>query len=300
MLDFDVTRRERRRDAALAGGVLALAFFLWLMPPEWQSVVRANLRATALRPFLATQEAIGARRALGVDVVQLRAQRDSLGAVAAAQATLAEENARLRATLGLRSRLAEEYIPADVIQVGLDPAESTFLVSVGAAEGVQEGSIVLTPEGLLGVVWEVDEHRAQAIDWTHPDFRASAMTADGAAYGLVEVRRGRFREEDVLALTGAPFHSDIGPGRRVVTSGRGDVFPRGILLGTVLGIDEADTGWRKSYLLLPAVRPEAVRTVLVRVGANQGDLADVWNVSAPPDTASNPDTASIRGPAGGG
>ena len=290
MLDFDVTRRERQRDAALAGGVLALAFFLWLMPPDWQGVVRANMRATALRPFLATQEAIGARRALGVDVVQLRAQRDSLGAVAAAQGTLAEENARLRATLGLRSRLAEEYIPADVIQVGLDPAESTFLVNVGAADGVREGSIVLTPEGLLGEIWEVDEHRAQAIDWTHPEFRASAMTADGEVYGLVEVRRGRYREEDVLALTGASFHSDIGPGRRVVTSGRG-VYPRGILLGTVLGIDEADTGWRKSYLLLPAVRPEAVRTVLVRVGQDQSDLSDVWNVSAPPDTASNPDTA---------
>lgn len=296
MLDFDVTRRERRRHAGLAGGIVLLAFFLWLMPTDWQRVVRTNLRATVLRPFLATQEAIAARRAVGVDVVQLRAQRDSLAAVAAAQATLAEENARLRAMLALRPRLAEDYISADLIQVGLDPAESTFLVSVGAADGVREGSVVLTPEGVLGVVWEVDERRAQAIDWTHPDFQASAMTADGEVYGFVEVRRGRFREEDVLALTGAPFHSDIGPGRRVVTSGRGDVFPRGILLGTVLGIDEADTGWRKSYLLRPAVRLESVRTVLVRIAPGQGDLSDVWNVSARPDTASNPtaDTAGGR------
>ena len=99
---------------------------------------------------------------------------------------------------------------------------------------------------------------------------------------------------DVLALTGAPFHSDIQPGSRVVTSGRGDL-PRGILLGTVLGIDEADTGWRKSYLLRPAVRPEAVRTVLVRVGEGVGDLGDVWSVSAPPDTAAAADTLGGTG-----
>ena len=37
-----------------------------------------------------------------------------------------------------------------------------------------------------------------SIDWTNPDFRASAMTADGRAYGIVEPRRGRFREEPGL------------------------------------------------------------------------------------------------------
>jgi hypothetical protein len=44
------------------------------------------------------------------------------------------------------------------------------------------------------------------------------------------------------------------------------------------------------------VRAEAVRTVLVRVGQGQGDLSDVWNVSAPPDTASRAaaDTAGAR------
>ncbi|HEY0305442.1 MAG TPA: rod shape-determining protein MreC, partial [Longimicrobiales bacterium] len=77
---------------------------------------------------------------------------------------------------------------------------------------------------------------------------------------------------------GAPFHTDVQPGTPIVTSGRGGVYPRGIPLGVILGIEEADTGWRKSYLIRPAAQPQAVTHVLVglQVGAGE-DLARLWN-----------------------
>ena len=285
MLDFDGTRRERRRQALIAGGVILLAGVLFVLPAAYQAPIREGLRTTVLRPFLAFQERLAQRRGRTVDVGAIRAQRDSLAALVTAQASLAEENRRLRALLALQEKAGDAFIPADVLRLGVTGAESTFMINVGSAEGVRVGSPVLTPDGLLGVIWAVDEHRSQAIDWTHPEFRVSAMTADGQAYGLVEPRRGRYREEDLLAMTGAPFHVDIPPGRRIVSSGRGGVFPRGIVIGTVLGIEEADTGWRKSYLLRPAVRPEAVAQVLVGVGGNatRADLSALWHVSAPPD-----------------
>lgn len=269
----------------LAIGVVVLALILYALPTEYQSPVREGLRATVLRPFLAFQERVGQRRGRSVDVGAIRAQRDSLAALVTAQASLAEENQRLRSLLALQERAGDAFIPADVLRVGMLSAESTFMLDVGSADGVRVGSPVLTPDGLLGVVWSVDEHQAQAIDWTHPEFRVSAMTADGLAYGIVEPRRGQHPEEALLAMTGAPFHIDIPPGRRIVSSGRGGVFPRGIVVGTVLGIEEADTGWRKSYLLRPAVRPEAVAQVLVGVGRDGGaaDLSALWHVSAAPD-----------------
>lgn len=283
MLDFDGTRRTRRRDAALAGAVLAVAFILVALPAEYQRPIRNALRSTVLRPFLAAQSQIAQRRGGMVDVSALRAQRDSLAALVAAQAGLSEENRQLRSALNLSVRLVDRYAPANVLRVGLTSAESTFVIDAGRADGVYVGSPVLTADGLLGVVWEVDERTAQAIDWTHPDFRVSAMTADGQAYGIVEPRRGRHREEDLLALTGSPFQVDVRPGRRVVSSGRGGLFPRGVMIGTVIGIEEADTGWRKSYLVRPAVRPEGAVHVLVAIREGVDDLSDVWQVVAPPD-----------------
>ena len=272
----------------MAGAVVLVALVLMLLPAEYQRPIRDAIRGTLLRPFIALQTQIAERRRPGIDVGALQAERDSLLALASAQRTIAEENQRLRSLLGLNARAQPHFVPAEIIQAGAAGMESTIILSVGTADGVGPGSPVISAGGLVGVVWEADEHRSQGIDWTHPEFRASAMTSDGVAYGIVEPRRGRFREEDQLALTGAPFHTDIRSGTRVVTSGRGGVFPRGIPLGSVIGIEEADTGWRKSYLVRPAVRPEAVGHVLVGVQLKPGerrDLSQLWHVEAPPDPA---------------
>jgi rod shape-determining protein MreC len=297
VLDFDGSRKARRRDAALAGGILLLALVILILPEVYKQPVRNALRSTILRPFISAQAQFAERRGQTVDIGDMRAERDSLAALVAATASLAEENRQLRATVGLRDRLQGSFRSANVLRVGTAGAESTFLIDIGSAEGVREGSPIITPDGLLGIVWEVKEHIAQAIDWTHPQFVVSAMTANGSSYGLVEARRGRFREEDLLVLTGAPFHSDIQPGSRVVTSGRGELFPRGVMVGTILGIEDADTGWRKSYLIRPAVRPESAGQVLVGIGP-AGDLSDLWHVAAPPDPARR-DTGRTTTPAGG-
>lgn len=285
---FDGSRRERRRELALTGGVLLAAFVIYLLPARYQNPIREALRGTVLRPFVAMQAGLVRQRQKGVDVSVLSAERDSLAAVVAAQASLAEENRRLRALLGLRPRAGAGFLPAELLNSGVGVAESTFLLDVGSSDGVRVGSPVIAAGGLVGVVKEVAPHLSQAIDWTNSDFRASAMTADGTAYGIVEPRQeGAYREDALLVLTGAPFHSEIPAGTRVVTSGRGGIYPRGVPLGTVVGIDEADTGWRKNYLLRPAVRPEGVTHVLVglpRAPAYRGDLSDLWSVHAAPDT----------------
>jgi rod shape-determining protein MreC len=285
LLDFDGSRKARRRDAATAGAIAVLALVLFLLPTAFQRPIQHAISNTALKPFLLAQATIATKRATYVDVNELRAQRDSFSALISAEATLAEENQRLRALLGLRARAGSSFIPAEVLQLGLAGAESTFMLNVGREQGVHVGSPVIAPEGLVGIVIDVEAKSSQAMDWTNPDFRASAMTVDGQAYGIVEPRRGRYREEDVLALTGAPFHTDLQPGTMIVTSGRGRVYPRGIPIGVVLGIEDADTGWRKSYLIRPIIRPEAVTHVLVGLTAAVQDVAKLWNISLSRDTA---------------
>lgn len=265
--------------------------FLYFLPQEYQASIRGAVRGTVLQPFIMAQSGLVARGVQQVDVSALRVERDSLAAVVAAQASLAEENRRLRELMGLRNRAPNSFVPAELVRIGTQGGESSFLLDVGTEDGVRVGSPVIASGGLLGVVWEVGSSSSQAIDWTHADFRASAMTADGSAYGIVESRRGAYREEDQLALVGAPFHIDVAPGTRILTSGRGGVYPRGILLGSVLGIEEADTGWRKSYLLRPAVRPESATHVLVGLPTADGydDLSPLWSGGEAADTMPLPE-----------
>ncbi len=284
---FEGPRRGRSRNIGVAALFLVIAFFLYFLPQDYQGAIRHAVRSTALYPFIWGQAELGSRGTHTLDVGELRAERDSLLAVVSAEASLSEENRRLRQLLGLRERVSRSFVPAEVVSVGTTGGAGTFFLDVGRVDGVGVGSPVIASSGLLGVVWEVGRRTSQAIAWTNADFRASAMTAEGEAYGIVESRRGRYREEDRLVLVGAPFHVDVQPGTRVVTSGRGGVYPRGILLGTVLGVEEADTGWRKSYLLLPAVRPESVGHVLVGVPSDDGygDLSPLWTGGAPATAA---------------
>jgi rod shape-determining protein MreC len=283
----------------IAGIFLAIALLLFFLPAQYQSTIRQNIRGSLFRPLTAMQVELNAKRSSGADVGIILAERDSLYALVSAQASLTEENRRLRSLLGLRARAEPHFVPAEVVRVGIAGAESTFMVNVGAEHGVVVGSPVVGAGGLLGVIWEVDRVTAHAIDWSHPEFRVSAMAAGGEAYGLVEPRRGRFREEDLLVLTGAPFHSDVRPGSRIVTSGRGGVYPRGIPVGIVLGIEDADTGWRKSYLLRPAVRPEEVTHALVAVPreGTTPDVSQIWHVPATLDTPGTPGDLPPAAPA---
>ncbi|MDX1674109.1 MAG: rod shape-determining protein MreC [Longimicrobiales bacterium] len=272
---FEDPRKARWRNVGLAAAFLVAALFLYFLPQNYQTPIRRAIRGTVLTPFIWVQGEVVSQTARAEAMRRLRAERDSLLAVASAQASLGEENRQLRELLGLRDRVVGSFVPAELVRVGTPGGESSFLLDVGREDGVAVGSPVIASGGLLGVVWEVGATSSQAIDWTHPDFRASAMTADGQASGIVESRRGRYREEDRLALVGAPFHTDVAPGTRVVTSGRGGLYPRGILLGTVAGVEEAEPGWRKTYLVRPAIRPEGVTHVLVGTPGD-ASLAPLW------------------------
>lgn len=269
-----------RRQVLFALVFLGLALVLTYLPPGQQQGIASALRASVLRPFVATQEGLVSTRARTLETGQLRSQLDSLVATLSAHRTLAEENRRLRALLSLEQRVGPGYRPATVLRAGTAGSESMFLLNVGEEQGVLPNAPVITRHGLLGIVRQVRGGTAIGMDWTHPDFRASAMTLDGTVYGIVESRRGDFREGDRLVLNGTPFHTSLDGGTIIVTSGLGGVFPRGIPIGTVDELAEAEAGWRKSYWLDPLVEPGSATHVLVATAAEDVtppiDLTAAW------------------------
>lgn len=246
--------------------LLLVALATSYLPGPTQQRIAWALRATVLRPFIATQQTLAQARLRAGEIEVLRAQLDSMAAVLSTQSALADENRTLRSLLGLSGRVGPTFEPASVIRPGTPGSESMFLVELGAEHGVVEGAPVVDRHGLVGVIREVRARASVGMDWTHPDFRASAMLADGTSYGIVENRPGSFREEDRLVLNGTAYHEDVADGTPVLTSGLGGVFPRGIPIGRIDGVAEVQGRWLKSYWLRPMVQPGSVTHVLVAVG----------------------------------
>lgn len=257
--------------------LLAAVFFVCLavaalyLPSENQQQVASSLRSSVLRPFISLQEAIALNRMRSIEMNDLYSRVDSLTAVLASKTTLVEENESLRQLLDLSQRGSGSYKSASVIRPGTRGSESMYLLDIGFEQGVRVNAPVFGRSGLVGVIREVSANAAIGMDWTHPDFRVSAMTLDGENYGIVAPIRGAFREKDRLILNGAPYHTQIAEGTLIVTSGLGGIYPRGIPIGWVERLEEEETGWRKNYLVEPAVQPGSVDFVLVAVDVSPGD-----------------------------
>ena len=264
--------------------MLAITFLLFALsisylPDAAQQRIAWTLRVSILRPFLATQERLLAARMNARNVEELMGQIDSMTAVLSTQAALFDENSTLRELLDLAERAGPSFLPTTVLRGGTAGSESMFLVRVGAADGVYEGAPVVTWRGLVGVILEVRDEISRGMDWTHPDFKASAMLQDGTMFGIVDNRRRAFREADRLVLNGTAFNEDALPGTPVLTSGLGG-YPRGIPVGVIDEVEATQGQWGKSYWLRPMVEPGQVTHVLIARRGAGDDIGALWSADS--------------------
>jgi rod shape-determining protein MreC len=283
-------RYASRADTAVFAVCLVLSLVALALPAGLREPVAGVLRHTVLRPVLSVQRASVAAAESRERLTTVRAERDSLLLETTFLPELRAENARLRELLGLAGRLGTGFATAEVLhQAGTGDATS-LLLSAGRDAGVEPFAPVLAAHGLLGLVREVDAHTSVALAWSHPDFRASAMVEGTSIYGIVRSRRGEVSGE-VMELIGVPYREQLAPAVRVVTSGLGGVFPRGIPLGTVVGTLSESEGWERTYLLRPAVHPaEAAHVVVLRPARARDTLSAVFDT-----TAAGADSAAAPG-----
>lgn len=284
MADLSGGKQEGGRNGLLGVlGLILLSLVTVYLPSATQQAMAHVLRQSVLRPFTEFHATLTGIQARARDFEILRAQMDSAMAFIAAHTTLAEENRQLREILSLGGRPRIGYLPTTIMRSGTSGSASVFRVGAGTGQGVRPFNAVVTDRGLLGQVQQVQSDYSLAIDWSHPDFRASAMTTDGESHGMVEPERGTYREQDRLLLSGVDFLAELEPGTEVLTSGRGGAFPRGIRIGWVAGVAETLAGWSKSYYITPSVYPGAVTYAAVTIPAADGSIGT-------PATESSPDS----------
>jgi rod shape-determining protein MreC len=266
-------RYASRADTLLFLGCVALSLAAMSLPPAWRDPVAAALRQTVLAPFLQLQQQSELLRTSQSRFDRVISQRDSAALAATFLPELRNENTRLRALLGLGQRLGTGYTPAEVLHQAAPTDPLTLDVSAGRRQGVHPLSAVVCPEGLVGVVFAVDAQTSVVITWAHPEFRASAMAADGSVFGIVAPHGTEGPGVWLLELRGVPYLQAVPIGTVILTSGLGGVFPRGIPLGTVIGVAGETEGWERTYLVRPAVQPAGVTHVMILGAARTG--ADV-------------------------
>ena len=261
----------------------ALSLF---MPARFRDSVASTVRRTVLAPMISVQQRSEVVRATIVarDSVQARGAQ-TIGARLDGPA-LQSENVQLRQILGIGTRLGRGYVAAEALQTDNFDRDFTLTVSAGSNAGVERFTPVVTADGILGMVDLVDATMSFVISWAHPDFRVSAMSVDGSAYGIVQPHLGTGAERWLLEIRNVAFRSPLKNGTLIVSSGLGKGYPRGIPVGTVMGEVTTTDKWARTYLIKPAVLPNAIGPVLLMIPSrSQKDVNGVWTTLASADSA---------------
>ncbi len=282
-MDLAPERFASRRDTLAFVICMMLSVILRVAPAGFQLYTAEVIRETVLFPFLKLQDQTVLLRTARAVAGLVDARRDSVAVDALALLQLQEENRRLRELLDLSERLPGGHVSADVLQQSA-PSGITLLVSAGRDQGVQPMDPVVAPGGLLGAVQSAGRTTSVVLIWTHPDFRASAMTEDGSVLGIVAPWGSEGPDVQLMELRGVPFRQEVPQGVEVYTSGMGmrlgGVYPRGIPLGTVSAIGQEQEGWSRTYVLSAAVHPASVSHVIILTGAAQ-DVGAAFRPDSP-------------------
>lgn len=266
-------RRYSRRDTVLLLLCLGLSLLSLFAPGDRGQEIADTLRETVLAPLIWLQTHAEEGRTSRVRFRQVTAERDSSAYLAQFLPSLRAENERLRQLLRLSRRLSTPYVSAEVLHQPQATDGRTLLLSAGSRDGVSPFNPVVAPEGLIGVVLSVSGRSSVAMSWAHPEFRVSAFTVTGNAFGVVAPStEGRYGE-GALEFRGVPYRDSVPLGTLVLSSGLGGVFPKGVPVGTVIGTVREEAGWERVYRLRPAANPGSAAHVLILLGPRAGDLA---------------------------
>ncbi|MEK8131353.1 rod shape-determining protein MreC [Paenibacillus filicis] len=152
----------------------------------------------------------------------------------------------------------------------------TITINLGAKDNIRTNMAVVSVEGLIGRVTEVAPFYSNVQLLTGIDDKASidskgttlaskaiAVTSKGSvneSFGLIE----RYDPDtQMLVMTKIDRNDPLKVGDKIITSGAGLVFPRGIEIGTVVERKEGDLGITHVAMIKPLASFNHLREVFV-------------------------------------
>ena len=134
-----------------------------------------------------------------------------------------------------------EYIPARITAMGTNTRHNYVIIDKGSEDGILNGSSIITPNGVVGVIHSVDKHYSYGLSLMNEHVVVSARIG---RKGLVAPLKWDGKSSDRAILSDIPLHLDIPVGDTVRTSGISIIYPPDIPLGVTAGTRMMDGATR--------------------------------------------------------
>jgi rod shape-determining protein MreC len=179
------------------------------------------------------------------------------------------ENIRLRKLLGFREKSNYQLIAAEVIGENPHGILNGLILNEGADRGIEKSDAVLTADGLVGKIVQVDGGYSICQILLDRNSRVGARIQRNRELGIVAWDGGAMLKLLYLAKT-----IEVLPGDVVLTSGYSQIFPENIKIGVVVDVSLETDDMFQEITVQPAVnfnRLEEVQIVRIRESGGNGE-----------------------------
>ncbi|PEY34230.1 rod shape-determining protein MreC [Bacillus cereus] len=194
----------------------------------------------------------------------LKEKLDKYAALSVKVKDLEKDNAELRETIGQKKSL-REFKPIQATVIARNPDKWYDLIGIdrGAQQGIQKDMAVMTSKGLVGRVKSVSQFTStvELLSSINRTNRISAVVhGEDRIFGLIE---GYDKEKQTLVFTKIPSDVKVEKDQTVITSGLGDIFPKGLVIGKIVDVAPDEYGLTQTAYVKPAADLNDVDHVMV-------------------------------------
>ncbi len=175
---------------------------------------------------------------------------------------------RLRRLLLFKEQMPVAMIPAEVIACSPSARSRTIVINKGRGEGVRKGMPVMTWEGVVGKVIRTSSASSIILLIIDRNFSVDALVQRTRTRGILEGEGG-----PLCQLRYVPRTDEIKVGDRIITSGLGGVFPKGLFMGKVVKVEKKEHGFFQKVEVSPSAdfsRLEEVMMIIKSAGEDKG------------------------------
>lgn len=172
------------------------------------------------------------------------------------------ENIRLRKLLEFKERKTFDLIPAEVI--GQNPLNilNGFLLNQGINKNINKNDAVLTDEGLVGKIVDVDEDFSSCQILLDRNCKVSAIIQRNRELGIISWGGGSQLKLLYIAKTIQVLVGDV-----IVTSGYSQIYPENIKIGIVVDIELDTDDLFQEITVKPSVNFNRIEEVFIIKGS---------------------------------
>ncbi|SDB95164.1 rod shape-determining protein MreC [Acinetobacter marinus] len=172
---------------------------------------------------------------------------------------LSAENTRLRGLVDTPLIIDGRMLITEIIGVDPNPLNHIIIINKGSSDQLQEGQTVLDDQGIMGQIIAVYPHSSRVMLLSDKE-SALSVRIDRTGMRSIISGKGDYGE---LEMQYVPTSADVKVGDLVYSSGLGERYPAGYLVGTVKKVQRQHSGEFAQILVKPAAQLSSGHNVVV-------------------------------------